>query len=243
MTGTINNDISELINNLASEEFSTVSANKCLPFDLTNIESFLSKNSKKMSILNLNIRSLPKNYDRLVLFLNKLKFNFKIIILTETWLSQTNKDDYPLSGYSCSHSVRDTRGGGVSIYYHEEFDCIPLTSLSLVHDFVETNFIQISHSSFIEPLTIGGIYRPPGMKSIDEFHAKIDNILNCKEISGRNIILGGDFNINLLNLHDQKNLDFINLMKSNYFCPLITTPTRVTTNEKNNLKSTLIDHL
>ena len=191
----------------------------------------------------MNIRSLPKNYDRLVLFLSKLKFNFKVIILTETWLSQTNKDDYPLSGYSCSHSVRDTRGGGVSIYYHEEFDCIPLTSLSLVHDFVETNFIQISHSSFIEPLTIGGIYRPPGMKSIDEFHAKIDNILNCKEISGRNIILGGDFNINLLNLHDQKNLNFINLMKSNYFCPLITTPTRVTTNEKNNLKSTLIDHL
>ena len=104
MTGTINNDISELIDNLTSEEFSTISTNKCLPFDFTNIESFLSKNSNRMSILNLNIRSLPKNYDRLVLFLSKLKFNFKVIILTETWLSQTNKDDYPLSGYSCSHS-------------------------------------------------------------------------------------------------------------------------------------------
>ena len=149
MTVFANNDISDLINNLSSEEFSLISTNKCTVFDFDNIDSFLLNNCNKMSILDLNIRSLPKNYDRLVLFLNKLKLNFKVIILTETWLSQSNKDDYPLSSYSSFHSVRDTRGGGVSIYYNKEFDCIPLTYLSLVNNAIETNFIQNNHPSFI----------------------------------------------------------------------------------------------
>ena len=81
------------------------------------------------------------------------------------------------------------------------------------------------------------------MTFINEFHAKMDNLLNSKEIGGQNVVVGGDFNINLINLHDHRSLDFLNLMKSNYFCPLITNPTRVSTNEKNNPKSTLIDHL
>ena len=53
-------------------------------------ESFSCKlNSKSISILHLNIRSLKKNFDSFKLFLSSLNFEFSIICFSETWLDDS----------------------------------------------------------------------------------------------------------------------------------------------------------
>ena len=59
----------------------------------------------------------------------------------------------------------------------------------------------------------------------------------------KNIILGGDFNVNILNDSNSKCRDFLNNMYSNSFLPLINKPTRISLNQNNNCRSTLIDHI
>jgi hypothetical protein len=42
--------------------------------------------------------------------------------MSETWLSESNKDIATLPGYKSFHTVRDNRGGGVSIFVDQTFD-------------------------------------------------------------------------------------------------------------------------
>ena len=46
---------------------------------------FFKENQNKFSILNINIRSMNKNFDSLKSMLHNLNFSFKIICITETW--------------------------------------------------------------------------------------------------------------------------------------------------------------
>lgn len=52
----------------------------------------ISDPNKKLNILHINSRSLPKNIDKIEAFLNTLVTPPDILVVTETWLSNTNKD-------------------------------------------------------------------------------------------------------------------------------------------------------
>ena len=55
----------------------------------------------------------------------------------------------------------------------------------------------------------------------------------------KDIMIMGDFNVNLINCNDDKNIsNFLDTMLSHSFLPFITTPTRITRNTK-----TLIDNI
>ena len=66
------------------------------------------------SLFHINIRSMPKNIDKLSNFLNLLNTQFTFIAITETWFNDTTSDIYSLDGY-CQESVfrSNRRGGGV----------------------------------------------------------------------------------------------------------------------------------
>ena len=72
----------------------------------------------KLVVLNLNIRSLSKNFDLLLCLIDSLVDKPSVIALTETWLN----DDSPVNGYQISgyHPLiskhRNTRGGGVAFF-------------------------------------------------------------------------------------------------------------------------------
>ena len=55
---------------------------------------------KNFSIFNVNIRSIPKNLDRLRHYLLELNHNFSVISISETWLKQYNKTLYNIKGYT-----------------------------------------------------------------------------------------------------------------------------------------------
>lgn len=61
----------------------------------------------KLNFLNLNIQSLRRHYDDLLLFLNERKFKFQIIILTEIWVYSDEVIRYNIPGYKLEAQCRD----------------------------------------------------------------------------------------------------------------------------------------
>ena len=55
------------------------------------------------SFFHLNIKSLPKHYDELEIFLKSLDHDFSFIGLPEIWLDENKQDLYDLPGYNCIH--------------------------------------------------------------------------------------------------------------------------------------------
>lgn len=49
------------------------------------IKHLQTRKNDKFSLLNINIRSIAKNFDNLKSMLHELKFSFQIICVTETW--------------------------------------------------------------------------------------------------------------------------------------------------------------
>lgn len=69
------------------------------------------------SLLHLNIRSLPSNYDKIIHYLSSLKHNLSVIALLETWLTKDPREIFRLTKYDLVHCVRENRsGGGVSLF-------------------------------------------------------------------------------------------------------------------------------
>ena len=76
-----------------------------------------------LSCIYIYIRSINKNFEKLKLMLSEVNFNFKIIVLTETW----NKDQnimnnslFRLQNYKIVHQdgKGKRQGGGVCIFVH-----------------------------------------------------------------------------------------------------------------------------
>ena len=85
---------------------------------------------------------------------------------------------------------------------------------------------------------IGVIYRPPDT-DINSFVAIITDILSVIKAERKTCYLLGDFNINLINVSNHMpTAEFLEVMYSHAFNPLITKPTRVTGNT-----ATLIDNI
>ena len=105
-------------------------------YDIHAYNKLIPRNSNKLNILHINSRSLPKNIDNITAFLNSLSVSPDILAVTETWLNDTNKHLYQLSGYNSYHLVRTTRAqGGVSIFISHNIQCEQLQELTIVNDY------------------------------------------------------------------------------------------------------------
>ena len=162
-----------------------------------------------------------------------------VLALTETWIEQNWEDTVNMPGYHFLHSARSNgRGGGVGIMIkegitHHHYD---LSKHNLVPKTFECIFttINVEKGNYL----IGVIYRPPGHNPA-EFNAEIEKVLTVISKKGNNIVLLGDFNIDLLKANEHSETDsFYNCMAAHYLLPTITRPTRITA-----YSSTLIDNI
>ncbi len=81
-----------------------------------------------------------------------------------------------------------------------------------------------------KPVMIGNIYRPPDdlLDSYTEFISEFTTILTNLESINCDVILAGDFNINLLKINEKpKNSEYIDMLTNHSFFPKITLPTRL----------------
>ena len=192
--------------------------------------------NKNLHFLHLNINGCRSNFNEFQLFLNTLSFNYSIIALTETNLSQNTDFNFELDNY---RSVNNYTKHGLKIYYLESVKVDVDSTYSFNDNFKETLFIRIK-SHHLNNLLFGVLYRPH-CSTIQQFIESFrDDILN-KFRPLESIILTGDFNINLANSEISADVqDFKNLMYEFNLISSINEVTRFNSFNPNN--STIIDH-
>ncbi len=187
-------------------------------------------NSNNISCFHLNCRSLFANYDNIVTLLHSFHDCFDIIVLTETWLDNASIDLFPIAGYRTFFKCRSAgKGGGIIIYVKDCFNGQCLV-ISEAYDSFEYLAVSIMNENNIEIAKIAGIYRPP-KNSVKNFLCELQSFLEMIRNGNltMDVILCGDFNINLLHVNSNANvMDFLEIMYSNYMFPCISKPTRVT---------------
>jgi len=205
-------------------------------FETDEFNKIASRN-KKLSLMHTNIRSATKNSNDLSNYLATLNHQFDIIALSETWLNKNNTDIIGFPNYSQVHIYRENKkGGGVSLLIKETIHYHELENLSIVSEILECIFIELEMER--RNIIVGCLYRPPN-SNMTIFNDEIYDLLKKLNNLNRDIYLLGDYNIDLLRSSThQSTSDFVNIMFSSSFVPLINHPTRIT-----DTSATLIDNI
>lgn len=158
----------------------------------SSIESYASLLNRGLSIMHLNIQSLKPKIDILAVEAQP----YDVLIFTETWLSN-NVTDTDLYIPNFSKPFRcdriDRIGGGVAIYVRDSLHAIERKDLQVQG--VEALWTEIHICQ--RKLIVGGIYRPPNSNNTQwlKLEYLLDQALN-QHVD--NILVAGDFNINVL---------------------------------------------
>ena len=203
-------------------------------------------NRTQFSIININVRSLAKNFGLLLSLLKISKMQYTIIVLTETWLKDSDDTLFNIPGYEhISVNRRDSEtGGGLRIYYSTSINFIATNEkLTGIHDSHECLSAEFNIDKKYK-LHVIGIYRPP-KSNIKSFikHLKENKITHNPNDTNIIKIVAGDMNIayNLHNLNIPRDHQaYFELFTSNAFKFHITKPTRL--GMRGN-RDTIIDHI
>ena len=175
-------------------------------------DSFKYQNPDLLSILHCNIRGAHNNKVALESLLHSLKHQPQIIALTETWFTETDKENFFLDGYNIFHVVRESPHGGSSILVLKELDSELYQQFSFTNQEIEicTIKLKISNTTY----NISSIYRPHSKSiHVNEFRKELAKLLKNADYKKHKNILVGDFNINLLQHEDHQDTgDFLNMM-------------------------------
>lgn len=199
---------------------------------------FPNKNDQNLLILSYNIRSFNTNGDNFITFLDSLVFSPDIIVLCETWLTNDSKEFCNINGYISYHNVRNHRGGGVSVFYKRNLQVDHLSVFFNNNSTVESIAIKVLINEM--ELYVVGIYRP-FTDSVENFVAFLNTILCNPLLKHKNLVLCGDFNINLTRHDSNETQMFVNNMQTHYFLPVITEPTRFSSTQLT--EPSLLDHI
>ena len=209
----------------------------CDYFDLNSKRPTFDPN-RSLVLLHINIRSLHKNFDNLYDFLVELNFLPDVICLTETRIKLHPLLNISLPNYTFFHTDSTSNAGGVGIYVLNKFQ-VKKSITQYNFSKSECLWLDISENNFKTELTVGAVYRHPGLTKIIEFINEFTNSLADLSQNKKVYYILGDFNINLNrdNRTNSANL-YINSILSHDAIPLITKPTRISNNS-----STIIDHI
>ena len=123
-----------------------------------------------------------------------------IIILTETWLCDANKDTFTLPNYNCVSLSRNQHGGGISVYYLEKLVVNIHDVYTGIFDTHEALFLRITYKANF-PCLLGCFYRPPS-RSLANFNEYLNsNFMSNDLILKNKCIFVGDFNIDYLQIN------------------------------------------
>lgn len=190
-------------------------------------------NKNNISIFYINIRSLRKHYDELLCHLEIQRFCYDVIVLSETWITESEASRYEIQGYNLILQPRATgNSGGVAIYirnyitYSKELFC------SSVIEIVKLD-VKLLTNSGMTTISIVGIYRAC-KSAFDTVENDLYNLLNNLK---KDAILIGDMNLDILQNNSETN-KYLSCMASMGFEVCNEQPTRVTSTS-----ATCIDHV
>ena len=194
-------------------------------------------NRGNFNLLNINIRSLSKNFDGLKECIKEINNKFSVIGISETHLKDTPSQYYNLPGYSIEYTNRIGREkGGVCLFVSDKMKYKLRKDLCHANDNYESCFIEIE-SQNSKNVVVGVVYR--AHTSIDDFVRDIDPIFKVLDSEKKLIYVMGDFNIDLLKVESHRPThDYLELIYSYSLIPCIYKPTRITAST-----ATIIDNI
>ena len=169
-----------------------------------------------------------------------LKFEFKVICITETWClgNSMNHNPFKLPQYKNIHRVRRTgKGGGIAVFLHESLTFNVRHDLSVNNADIEALCVEIINKKS-KNILINTQYRQPA-GNFNKFEAYLKTFLAKSKTTDKTRFLVGDLNLNLINYQSNAKVrDFVKLIFQHSLVPIVNKLTRVT---KNN--ATLIDYI
>ena len=213
----------------------TLLANDCINYCLESLEELKShKFYEENYILNLNTRSVKKNFEEFKLLIENLEKTPSVICLTETRLTQKdNPEVFNLPGY---HPItqgkhRDgKRGGGIAFYIAESLQYSEVRTVTEL----ESLTVEITlHKRVLGLICV--VYRTP-QSQIQSFLNQLELLL-LQHDSKKDLILCGDFKISV-SCPDKSASSHIVLLGSYGLYVLKNLPTRETLSSKS-----CIDHI
>lgn len=197
------------------------------------------RKSEGLSIIHFNARSLKANLNKINYYLEGLPHKFDIIAISESCIKDNTSKEFNLDGYDVHHVVRKTdKSGGTSIYVNSslEYKSVDVLSYSIdqVFECVTVEVVLKEQKNVL----VTCLYRKCGT-DIEIFNNNLSDFFNKGILKSKQHFMCGDFNIDLLKLEQNvKTSAFIDLMYTHGFVPLITKPSRITSET-----STLIDNI
>ena len=213
-------------------------------YDPDNFKLLAERHNKRFNILSTNIESINVKHSELEAFmeeLNLINFKISLICFQECWLSENDDMCHlQLEGYQCIKQGKTcSNKGGLVMYLSKTFNYKVSLSLNQ-YDNWEGQFIKVTGGGLFKDILIGNIYRPPRdlNENYKQFVSGFTHIISSFGRTNSDVIIAGDFNINLLKINEKEVFaEFFDTLISYSFYPHITLPTRLS---KNN--GTLIDN-
>jgi len=208
-------------------------------FSIKRTGNIFQKNKTRdgFSIFHLNMRSLNKNLNLLEDLLSTFKTVPEIIAISETKLKDDNIYNININGYSFLNTNSMSCAGGVGLYISNELKFIRRQDLDTQNELMESLWIEIVRQKQ-KNIVIGCIYRHPNYDTT-QFYEIVKNQLSDLNDKRKEVFITGDININFMNYNTDNNTsDYLDMLLSTGFIPLITKSTRITQHT-----STLIDHI
>ena len=179
-------------------------------YSLEQFVDYIYTLKDKFVVLSLNIQSINAKFDNFTILIdviNKQNSLIDAICLQETWLDE--HDDisiFQIPNYYCiSQPKHCSTHAGLVIYLNKKYN-FDIIDISHKSDIWEGLFIRVSISKCNKSMILGDIYKPPKDNNnnanieafINELTPKIQYLLKSKA----DVILCGDFNINLLQINN-----------------------------------------
>ena len=251
--GGVNKNMLENIISAYEHQDNEINTLKHSPYySANNLPKYLCIKNGNFTILSINVDGLLSKINELsalIELLHQQNIVFDVICIQESHLDNSYKHDtacIQLNGYDCKPQGKTCgQKGGLVTYvnnrYESEYYTIP--GENNISDIWEGLYVQVKDPDSNFHIMICNIYKPPrnnnNNNNIDRFTKELIPKLRKIDSIGCDVAVPGDFNINLLQLHEKLKFQalFDDLTNLSLF-PKITLPTRI-----GKQSSTLIDNI
>ena len=237
----------------SSNDFENITDVKLSPYvDIETLKENLYESKSNLSILSINTQSINAKFDEFKIAIEQLSYKHPvhIICVQETWIdSNCNTCMFELPNYQLiSRGKYCSNHGGLFTYVHDDFHWEPMEIKEYSSGW-ENLFVKIQRKSKnSKTYIVGNIYRLPNelVSDITTFNEEFAETLDILHTKRTPTYLCGDFNIDLLRIHQKPNYCtfYDNLILSGYL-PRISLPTRLTDHSAtliDNIFSTVLDN-
>lgn len=189
--------------------------------------------NKNFSVFHGNIRSISKNFNAMLVLLHKLKYDFDVIVFTETW-EIIDQSFFEIDGFKMLYNGGNiNKNDGVVVYIKDIYK-------NFSWEIIECGNIKLIETKLCienKKVVITSMYRPPSI-SVYDFNENFSNYLNNSNHYSKDLhFFVGDINIDIASEEDFSQ-EYLNILGELGFQSLINSSTRI----QGNSKST-IDHI